>query len=344
MSLLLEGARATTKGTLPVISLPTLHGAGWDQLKAARYETIDHVVKAEDIQLFDNTGRVEVKGIAQDFRLTPFSATGFAWCSFTPDRACEGDNAGALITASFREQGEKEYRLRSVEGIITAILSPNYYPMKNSEIVDGVLKMQKTMEAVNLFYLSPYKTSIALESKKKFKMAGEQLSAGVKIDNGEHGKKSFDLLSRMVQYICGNGVVIGSGETIDYHRRHTSNEQNWENFDIVGAVSEIITSVMSTQGILEHLEDLSLRVLKTKEDTIKRVIQTGALGMRQAEVFPKCYDEQRVLRGRTKSETMYDVFNGITAMKNHFPKSRFMWEDLGGQILLDPANFYAAQN
>lgn len=333
-------SKVAMKGTIPVLTLPTLTGRGWEEMAALRYETIDHVVKAGDIRLRAD-GLLTLGGVEEKFRLTPFAATGLAWCSNSDDRPCETDEAAELINEGFKTQDTKEYRIRVTEGgTAIAILSPGYYPLKNSELVDGLQRMSKSYDA-GMFYLSPYKTSIAIQSKKKFKMGKEELFAGAKVDNGEHGKKSFAALARMVQLICGNGAVIGTGTIMDIKRRHSNSDNNWEGFDIVGAVSEVITNVMDTQGLMEHLEDFSLRVDKVKQDTFKKVIQQGSFGAKQADAFAKSYEAQHTLRDRGNTETMYDVFNAVTAMKDYFPKSTFQWEEMGGDMFMDPGRWYA---
>jgi hypothetical protein len=346
MPLILEKAKVTNKGTIPVLALPTVRGAGWDELQASRYEVIDHIVKAEDITLFDSTGRVEIAGLDQSFRLTPFSATGFAWCSLTEDRKFETDEAGKLVTAGFREQGSKEYRVRVLEdGTIVTIVSPNFYPLRNNEVIDGAMVLrQHGMESVDRFEMSPYKMTIAMRSKKKFKLGPESAHAGVNIVNGEHGKQAFEMNMRIYQLICLNGATMQLGEGADIRRKHSGKDPNWNDFDIVSAAEEIVTAAMGTQGIVEHLEGMSLRETKTKETTFKNVVAMGQLGPRHEEAFLKSYETQRELRNRTKGESMYDVFNAVTGLHNAFPKNQLNWEALGGRLLLAPDDFYASAN
>jgi hypothetical protein len=343
VSNILEAPKVSNKGTLPVIALPTVRGSGWDELKLSRYEVEDIIVKAEDIKVYDTTGRVEIKGYDRDFRLTPFSATGFAWCSLTEDRKCEDDDAGTKITEGFRKQAQKEYLLRILpDGTIITILSPNFFPMKNSEVIDGVLTLQKHgMESIDSFEMSPYKLNIAMRSKKKFKLGPESAHAGVAISTGEHGKAAFEMHMRILQLICMNGATIQVGESADIRRKHNLRDTGWNDFDIVTEAEKIVNSCMGTSGVVEHLETLTLREEKVKQDTFKRVIAIGEFGPRHAEAFLKSYDAQRELRGRTKGESMYDVYNSVTGLHNAFPKNTLNWEAFGGRLLLAPEDFYA---
>ena len=343
MNNLLEAkAKEIKKGPIPVLRLPVLAGRGWEDLQEASYEVTDHIVPAQGIHL-SRDGIVTLSGLEEEFRLTSFSATGFAWCSLSEDRACETERAVDLINAGFQEQ-DKNYMLRTTEGgTIISIVSPGYYPLKNSTIIEGISHLKKDMD-MGVWYLNPYKTGIPLQSKKKFKMNKEELFAGALIKNGEQGKKSMEIISRMVQYICGNGVMIGSGITNEIVRRHNGGDDNWRDFDIIGAVSEIVTNTMKTQGFFEHLENLALRNPKAKEDVMKTVIAQGQMGPKQAQGLVTSYNAQRELRNRHTGETMYDVFNAVTGLKDYFPKTRLEWEELGGRIMLNPSDFFFSQN
>lgn len=330
-------AKKSMKGTIPVISLPTLSGVGWEQLKDSRYEVYDTVVRGGDINL-EPDGRVVIPD--GEFWLTPYAATGFAYCSETDDRSCETEDAAKLISQGFHRRPDKEWLIRITDGgSITTIVTPRYIPLTNRRVIDDLVKMEKEMDQDSYWKMSPWELKIAIQSKKPLKIAGEEWHAGSLIENGEHGKRAFQAMGRMVQQICMNGAVLQFGEAVDIYKKHNGGD-SWEEFDVLGAVREIVNKAIAGNGFFEHLEKMPLKNLKMKEDTFKNITARGQLGPRQAEALPISYYMQRQLRPHRKSETMYDIYNAVTGMKDNFPKSRFQWEDLAGRLLLGPEGFY----
>lgn len=331
----------TAKGTIPVTSFKPIKGEGFESLEAAKYETYDLVVKADQIQLAQS-GIVRVGGYDDTFSLTSFAATGFAWCSLTEDRKCETEEAARLITEGFQSQS-KEYRLRITEnGVIIAIVSPIYVPLQNSIVVDGVLAQRGSFDAASYWSLHPEDTRIALQTKKKFKHKGEEFSGGALVVNGEHGKQAFTAMGRMVQWICANGMTVGFGQSVDINKKHKG-ENDWSNFDVGTSIEDVVSKSMFLGNFVEHMEALWIKNQKQREDILKRVVQTEQFGPAQAKAFAETYDYQRNLRNR-KTETMYDVFNAVTGMKDKFPKTRMHWEELGGKLLLDPDKYHVNAN
>jgi hypothetical protein len=226
------------------------------------------------------------------------------------------DTASKVLSETLGQIEKKDFKLRTLDGIIRGIVSPTYKIRNHSEILEEMAK--HTGEEADVHVLQNH-GFMAVRYHEKL-----ELASGFCIGNGELGESSTWIAPFIYRKVCENGMIVASREVV-FRKVHRGNSEYSLEDGFRQAVSMAGQSLslfrMAKKASIENPEleiEQMLRKLQLPKNLTAPIFaaynvepESNGFGIinaftRSAQNFPA---EKRVQIERAASRLLLNVYN-----------------------------------
>lgn len=230
---------------------------------------------------------------------------------------------------------DKELNVRTNKGIIRAIVSQNYVPYDNNEVIDDVASAIKDSN-INFVpvgaYINEDRINIRLiDIDNPFYVNGDDspMYIGVNISNSNIGTSSTSIKFFIYRQWCKNGCTVTKAGGTLYRQTHAGTENKFtRRLKFFSAIQNI---EYLRDAVIEALNNSNNEVLKESEilNIIERMKKEVSLSEKASETILE------VAQGKYGS-TKYGLINGITEVAQSYESldTRLQLEEYAGKLLI----------
>lgn len=189
----------------------------------------------------------------------------------------------------------KSLMVRTYGNSVRGILSDRYSILDNRELLNNLVDtVDLNKFSVKGAYLDTDRLHMRLVSKDKIDIDGEDLFAGIQVDNSDIGKSSLNIKYLIYKQVCTNGLVLPRGEGVLFRQKHIgiSNQEFKESLsrsldilpDLIAKTKDLVDinrSIKLTQDELDVALDKIKKETNLSEDNIEvmKELTTTRYGM-----------------------------------------------------------------
>lgn len=294
----------------------------WDRVEALGKNCFDQHIPAQSIS-FLSLETVQI-GL-ESHSLRPVAQRAFAnrlGIPFHYLQKCPRDLQAENMNHWVAQEKNENLFFRFDGDEIRAVFTPRYQPVDNFQVLERLDSMGYGLETEVQCHLDGEFMSLAIpDSRKTFRINGDEMTPGISIANSEVGLSSLSIAAFMLRLICTNGLITRTEISASY--RHISTRILEEFPEVLNKVSHEISA---QQGRLR------LSTESRVDDplaTIKSFNRQFALGKQEKEAVEWAWPQEA-------GDTMFHIVNAYTRAAQFSglsAESSHQLQKVGGDVL-----------
>lgn len=304
-----------------------------------------------DVQKHDHWCPAQIVKFENDLTLTAMDSgkmvmTAWAWGQFSEKLGREtqgwakalplnyllavGQNHGPEIADVLNKclaDSRSVYLLRGYQAECRAVLSDNYIPLANTDLLKSVAEVVETEATPDLKLIRPSVTPDSLHLKLAWQdVSGGNYAIGVYVGNGETGNLKLRILPFVQKHACTNSILYNDGVEL-YHRGSIVNF-------LPQLKDAFIQCFKRSATVLDNL----LAAEERKIPSFSDVLWGLSLQHRWDQTL-----FERILTGTNQRESVAGLVDGVTfaAQSISDPDAQIEMEILGGTLLAAPDSLFS---
>ena len=223
------------------------------------------------------------------------------------------------------------YLVRTRNNTIRALLTSEYVPMNNSNVMEATLRNlpKQFTSAVHRFYFDDLIFFLKLtfpdltrEWVRPSTGQKEMFRVGVMISNSETGCASIRVEPFIFRQACTNDLIVEQDRA--WRKQH-----RWVSQPVLNQLVEVALRRALQDGAdaMEDFERLDAERVKEPEKTIEYLLRTGKFAEKYVDMTKKAFHEE-------PGDTRFAVVNAITRMGRLLPEpQRIEFERYAGKVM-----------
>ena len=291
----------------------------------------DMTCQAHEIGMNPDTGRIRIRnGSIKEYGVQAAALSTLSNQIHVPAgylSRCPSDLRARNINHWIKQLGEKELFIRFDGDEVRAILTPEYLPVGNLELIDRVAEKYGDQIAGVKYEITParFVVQVLLKEMNREVQPNDLVQGGFSILNSEVGFSSVEIDGLIHRTVCTNGMILRERHRYRKVHRGKDREQFLKGLD--EHLSQVIWSIPETFDALEKTIQIRWEQIDTVFDLLNKQYQ---LTKEEQESVKSAWEHE-------EGGSMYSVVQSYTRAANDSGKlaleSRVKLQRIGGSIV-----------